>query len=672
MADSGQARPRPNLARILDRHTLPSVMQVLQVLSTYAAKMVRVINRNFVLTRQSEFPENFDDKAEFQFYREHENYVFVREDVDLNVNGAYPKRMSVIAYTKIVQNNRIRAIGQQPPFRFLETADLVGYSTAFPWSVDATTIEPVYWRNSLNPVKIGLRQSKNFGLSVVKEGVLGYKCLKATNHANSCLCLAIYDANNLDFCLFSAICLPAKLMIDRRGPADYTRGLAPKYLNTSLTFFSFVSRDGIIAPRLTCRQPLSVLHRDKAKPYFPPYAHIDFEDNQSLLTDVVTMTRKSEFHSYTRFWTSEGGFEEGAQHWHRHHPVPKQFKNPDIRAAGHSMDWILSNSVHVSPFWGYYECCFCDDRIIVLDIGMLVAHLAGVHRKLITSVFSCPVCTEITPLTWKGFKSHYRNVHASAAALAVVLNELNVSPRACFGMALSAVQSTLESFGLDEKSSFAIELDTAREPDAYASPIGGFVNIVGSQSVADLANELGQRIASLRSRYIPDGPLFGERKRAKKSRSQPIVVSDSDSEDNETPIPTASKVKQEKYYSGRRIDWSHENRYDSLRSGASTPRNQGYDPDYPPLPPPTITIPDNTYSVPVTNAWHLLDSQPGTNLTVNLVARPVPTAPPSSGPIVPQPGTSRSGSRPSEAEETFSEVIKDLETALADKNMDTE
>jgi len=75
------------------------VIQVLQVLSTYAAKMVRVINRNFVLTRQSEFPENFDDKAEFQFYREHKNYVFVREDVDLNINGAYPKRMSVIAYT---------------------------------------------------------------------------------------------------------------------------------------------------------------------------------------------------------------------------------------------------------------------------------------------------------------------------------------------------------------------------------------------------------------------------------------------------------------------------------------------------------------------------------------------------------------------------------------------
>jgi len=157
----------------------------------------------------------------------------------------------------------------------------------------------------------------------------------------------------------------------------------------------------------------------------------------------------------------------------------------------------------------------------------------------------------------------------------------------------------LESFGLEEKSSFAIELDTAREPDAYASAIGGYINIIGSQSVAELANELGRRIAILRKRYIPEGPLFGERKQAKKSRSQPIIVSDSDSEDNETPIPTAPKVKQEKYYSNRRIDWTHENRYDSLRSRALTPRNQGYDPDYPPLPPPTVTIPDNTYSVPV-------------------------------------------------------------------------
>lgn len=74
-------------------------------------------------------------------------------------------------------------------------------------------------------------------------------------------------------------------------------------------------------------------------------------------------------------------------------------------------------------------------------------------------------------------------------------------------------------------------------------------------------------------------------------------------------------------------------------SGASTPHNQGYDPDYLPLLPPTITIPDNTYSVPVTNAWSLVDGQTGANLTLNLVPRNTLVVTPSV-PVVPQPGTS--------------------------------
>ena len=51
-----------------------------------------------------------------------------------------------------------------------------------------------------------------------------------------------------------------------------------------------------------------------------------------------------------------------------------------------SLQDILSNSVHCTPFWSQSICPYCADRVDVVSITCWIDHFANVHRTLFLAV----------------------------------------------------------------------------------------------------------------------------------------------------------------------------------------------------------------------------------------------------------------------------------------------
>ena len=57
-------------------------------------------------------------------------------------------------------------------------------------------------------------------------------------------------------------------------------------MNPSLTFFSYISKNGLITPHLCFRQPLNLIQRDKPRKYSPQYSRVDVDDDDNLMADL--------------------------------------------------------------------------------------------------------------------------------------------------------------------------------------------------------------------------------------------------------------------------------------------------------------------------------------------------------------------------------------------------
>ena len=152
-------------------------------------------------------------------------------------------------------------------------------------------------------------------------------------------------------------------------------------------------------------------------------------------------------------------------------------KSSDMRARANSMDWVLSNSVHCTPFWGTTVCNFCTDRLFITDVHTILDHLASKHKILLSSVFSCPSCLELTLHSWKSFRDHFRSFHNPSLGLLTVFCETAVSLRLSIGFALYTLSSVYEITGLEDSSSMTAEIAAAREPKEYISVSGGYTDL---------------------------------------------------------------------------------------------------------------------------------------------------------------------------------------------------
>ena len=158
---------------------------------------------------------------------------------------AFPRRGTVLALTKILHNGRVRALGWEPNLRYMDLTDVTGINMTFPYVVEnresQLSLDAAYWRNSLLPTFVLNRLASNYQLHRTHEGQYGYKMLKYHHHANDFYCSNMVEANNMEFCLFSTVCVPKRLFKERVGPCDSFHASQPKSVNPSLTFFSYIS-----------------------------------------------------------------------------------------------------------------------------------------------------------------------------------------------------------------------------------------------------------------------------------------------------------------------------------------------------------------------------------------------------------------------------------------------
>ena len=525
---------------------------ILSTLASYATRIAKITIGSTLSDRLLDPPEDFHKDKDFDVYRQFDNYEFLADTVSVDNlgNGLYPKRTSIKAWEKILQNGKIRCHNRDPNIKFMPYQDIVPYNDDMPSMPDTRLKTAVSWKNSCDTVHILNRSRDNFLKSRTKKGVTGFNILKATTHSNDCFCVAGTEANNYEYCYFSTICLPSRLSVARKGPYEVLDKQDRMFLNPTMIFFSPVNSQGLITPVLSMRQPLSLLTRDKFRRFMPPFSRIDLSEDQTMLADILATFDTGVSSRFFRNFIWEGGLADSRNNWFRHPPLSRQMKSSDMKARNDSMDWVLSNSVHCTPFWGSTICNFCHDLLFITDIQNILNHMATKHKILLSSVFSCPACLELTLHSWKSFREHFRNVHNPSLGLLTVFCETAVSLRLSVGFALYNLSCVYEITGLENSSSMTAEITAAGEPKEHISISGGYTDLgqTTRENFDSVCQHLGNSILDLRRQLIPDGDLSYNMDSRKNKRTRPAQRTPSCSEDSESDNERASPSKKENYY----------------------------------------------------------------------------------------------------------------------------
>ena len=195
-----------------------------------------------------------------------------------------------------------------------------------------------------------------------------------------------------------------------RGSNDVKR-----YLNTSMTYFSYLSKIGTIYQRLMLRTPLASVSRLPAKAYIPPAVKVDLAKKPVVLKAVMAQISRPEYLPKIPRYTEDLGPEDGDELC-RFPPAECQQRSIDVKARDKmTVDEILNNSVFTSPYYGDIMCSFCCNMIATRDISDVMGHLVNRHKKLVRSWFSCPVCISTTITDWNGFGHHWMRYHSTVA-----------------------------------------------------------------------------------------------------------------------------------------------------------------------------------------------------------------------------------------------------------------
>ena len=153
-------------------------------------------------------------------------------------------------------------------------------------------------------------------LKTYHEGVGSVTAIPEKQHKNSnCGCLELVTNNPVEFTLFSAWCLPMDCKSQLEN-ASFTAGGSndvKRYLNTSMTYFSFLSKIGTIYQRLMLRTPLASVSRGPAKAYAPPAAKVDRAKKPVVLKAVMAKISRPECLAKIPRYTEDSGPQIGGK-----------------------------------------------------------------------------------------------------------------------------------------------------------------------------------------------------------------------------------------------------------------------------------------------------------------------------------------------------------------------
>jgi hypothetical protein len=249
-----------------------------------------------------------------------------------------------------------------------------------------------------------------------------------------------------------------------------------KTVNPSLTFFGEVSKYGTTVPELTWRQPLSLMSREAPRIWRPSGYGVDMKSQFPLLRSIAAQLYRKEFGRYVDDMqlttaTARSKEEDVAR---RFPPEDMQTESWDVKLRGQNVEWILNSSVLVSPFWGVYECNYCNQDVLTTCLDDLIEHLMKNHQRLKGSVFTCPGCIGVRTYTWDSYRKHYSKAHAASVAMIMVLDDVACHVRNAWALALSAVIKFHEISEQCMKDQQTREKMLEDESTEYGSDIGGF------------------------------------------------------------------------------------------------------------------------------------------------------------------------------------------------------
>ena len=537
--------------------SLPHPRQIIQMMTLLAQRILSTLPVKVENTQQTPKISEFPRSSKFDSYRQYENIFFAKGDFDYDVTrgmSPFPSKAKIKKWLAILHFNLLRPLYHLPNLKFT-LIDLVSiYNERFPYLMDTSNSGAVVWGPSTSPAIILNRQMKNFALFTDKRGKTGYPILHTSRHKNRCLCGENIERNNYEFCFFSIICFLHSMFIERSGPMDSIDAESLRILNPSILFFSPIYKEGLYSPRMTNRQPLSMIYRAKSREYKPPFSGIDLLEDFDLLIGLNAYRFGSSFNYFLKHFCEDAGqstlenhFNGPDMQYYRHPPARKQAKSLDIQARyPSSADWILSNSVHMTPFYGPYHCPYCAEIIQSLTLEDLIQHLATQHLRLRSAVFSCPSCIKISLQRWDTFSDHYRNTHAAANAMLVVLDETDVAQRMALGLALSSLITATNNCTRD----FPSEIAACVEAMEFANHRGGYVvaNNLSDNELKEKTDTLRNRITLAREGLIPE-PIREER-RKKRDRSHDNDSGQESDQNEEISSRTYKIVQRRQAYTG--------------------------------------------------------------------------------------------------------------------------
>ena len=361
---------------------------------------------------------------------------------DLNTARRDGTKRQMTQIFALLTNGMLRCHKSQPSVILVDRASIIKYSRSRPdIAVSADEAQAFFWASSEKAVLILNRSADNTSTYTGE-----YRKLLPSigaKHSPTCACSAAMLNNSLPYSYYSTICVPAILLPEpdiRTVPETrYALNETPCYLNRSILFAGPVSTAATATPLIALRQPLARLKREAATSYKISGSSTNLLDKPALLRKLCAELHKPDFRCFTRFFTKDNGDEDNSD-FCRFPNRSQQYKSVDIQfAQTPSMDYLLSNAVHVSPFHGLAKCPFCDDTIVMKGIRSLVTHIVTKHRRLKTSVFTCPACVVLSVTKWDSYTRHFDEVHHASTGLLCALYEHNTHSRMAYGVALSAV-----------------------------------------------------------------------------------------------------------------------------------------------------------------------------------------------------------------------------------------
>ena len=215
-------------------------------------------NRSTLLpAHEVEASPNCPASPEFDATRDLRSCRLFEGDLKKPTNVRAPQMQ---ALTRLLNVGRYRAKGYLAPMEWAFREKLVKYADSGPDLPRRDGAKYAVWGTSLLPVAVLPRTATSTLPKTDHEGVSGVTAIPETEHKNgNCRCLALVTNNPVEFTMFSTWCLPldCKTMLENRCFAAGGSNDVKHYLNTSMTYFSYLSEIGTVYQRLMQRTPLA-------------------------------------------------------------------------------------------------------------------------------------------------------------------------------------------------------------------------------------------------------------------------------------------------------------------------------------------------------------------------------------------------------------------------------